>query len=285
MADNAFADPRVAALYDPLDADRGDLDVYVAIVAEFGAASVVDLGCGTGTFACLLAQQGKEVVAADPSGAMIAVARGKRHADLVRWLVGDAKSLPQLQVDVLTMTGNVAQVFLTDEEWDATLRAANAALRPGGRLVFEIRDPAKKSWREWNRDQSFVRVTIPGLGVVETWEDLIDVCLPLVTFRSTIRFESTGETVVSQSTLRFRTKDEVSSSLQDAGFTIEEIRDAPDRPGREFVFIARTAAQRPVQLAATYADSAMLWCARPGPGRPRFGLREIERGELVTRKV
>ena len=83
MTDNAFADPRVAALYDPLDADRSDLDAYAAIVAEFGAASVLDLGCGTGTLARLLAQQGKDVVAADPSAAMIDVARAYPDADLV----------------------------------------------------------------------------------------------------------------------------------------------------------------------------------------------------------
>ena len=60
-----FADPRVAALYDPLDPDRRDLDIHPEIVDEFGAAPVVDMGCGTGIFACLLAQRGKHVVGVD----------------------------------------------------------------------------------------------------------------------------------------------------------------------------------------------------------------------------
>ncbi|HLR84623.1 MAG TPA: hypothetical protein VK059_06710 [Nocardioidaceae bacterium] len=42
MTDAAFADPRLAALYDPLDPDRSDLDVYAAIVEELGAPSIVD---------------------------------------------------------------------------------------------------------------------------------------------------------------------------------------------------------------------------------------------------
>ena len=46
MVDALFASPRLAEVYDPLDADRGDLDAYVAMVEEVGAASVVDLGCG-----------------------------------------------------------------------------------------------------------------------------------------------------------------------------------------------------------------------------------------------
>ncbi|MDQ3391600.1 MAG: class I SAM-dependent methyltransferase, partial [Actinomycetota bacterium] len=32
MADAIFEDPRLAQVYDPLDPDRSDLDVYVAVV-------------------------------------------------------------------------------------------------------------------------------------------------------------------------------------------------------------------------------------------------------------
>jgi predicted RNA methylase len=53
--DLVFADPRFAVLYDILDPDRSDLDVYAAIVDELGASSVIDIGCGTGSLAVLLA--------------------------------------------------------------------------------------------------------------------------------------------------------------------------------------------------------------------------------------
>ncbi|WP_273651852.1 hypothetical protein [Cellulomonas fimi] len=45
--------------------------------------------------------------------------------------------------------------------------------------------------------------------------------------------------LTSDSTLRFREQDEVVRSLAAAGFTVTEVRDAPDRPGREWVFVAR----------------------------------------------
>lgn len=51
MADALFEEPRLAAVYDPLDPDRSDLEVYAEIVSEFGARTVLDIGCGTGTFA------------------------------------------------------------------------------------------------------------------------------------------------------------------------------------------------------------------------------------------
>ena len=133
MPDAVFAEPRLAQIYDPLDPDRCDLDVYAAIAGEFAARSVLDIGCGTGTLACLLARRGLHVTAADPAAASLAVARGKPGADRVRWLHTGAANLPPVHADLAVMTGNVAQVFLTGQGWAAALRAARQALRPGGR--------------------------------------------------------------------------------------------------------------------------------------------------------
>jgi ubiquinone/menaquinone biosynthesis C-methylase UbiE len=66
----------------------------MALVDELGARSVLDIGCGTGTFACMLAGRGIEVTAVDPAGAMLEVARAKPGADAVRWVHGDATTLP-----------------------------------------------------------------------------------------------------------------------------------------------------------------------------------------------
>lgn len=238
MADALFEVPRLAAIYDVVDGDRSDLDVYAAIATELGARSVLDVGCGTGNFACLLAVRGIEVTGVDPALASLDVARGKPGADRVRWLHGDATTLPPLQVDLAVMTGNVAQVFVTEQEWAATLRGVRAALRPGGRLVFETRDPAREAWLTWNRAQTFRRLPVPG-GEVATWVEVTEVKWPLVSFRGTTEFTSDGAVLTSDSTLRFRTREEVASSLAAAGFTVDEVRDAPDRPGQEMVFLAR----------------------------------------------
>jgi ubiquinone/menaquinone biosynthesis C-methylase UbiE len=238
MPDALFAVPRLVGLYDPLEAERPDLDVYAAMVEEFGARRVLDVGCGTGTFACLLAARGVEVVGVDPATASLEVARKKPGAEQVRWIEGDATSLPELQVELAVMTGNVAQVFVTDEDWSATLHGVRRALAPGGRFVLETRDPARKAWLGWNRGQTYKETDIPGVGVVWNWTDLLEVSGPLVTFRGTYVFESDGATLTSDSTLRFRTRDELEQSLAAAGFTVDEVRDAPDRPGLEFVFVA-----------------------------------------------
>ncbi len=237
MPDEIFEHPRLAAIYDALDPDRSDLDVYVAIADELGAASVLDVGCGTGTFALLLAERGLEVNGVDPAGASLDVAQGKPGSERVRWIHGDATALPPLAVDLATMTGNAAQAIVDESDWDNTLRGVHDALRPGGHLVFETRDPAREAWREWTRDTSHSLDEIDNLGVVENWADLVDVSLPLVTFRWTLVFPD-GQVLTSDSTLRFRERDEVESALIAHGYVVEEVRDAPDRPGREFVFFA-----------------------------------------------
>ncbi len=78
--DDAFADPKQAALYDFFDGDRSDLDLYLSIAEEVDADSIVDIGCGTGSLAVRLAEGGKTVVGVDPAAASLAVARGKTNA-------------------------------------------------------------------------------------------------------------------------------------------------------------------------------------------------------------
>ncbi len=238
MADPIFSTRRLAHIYDALDPDRADLVAYAALVDELDARSVLDVGCGTGVFACLLADRGIEVVGVDPAQASLDVARSKPGAERVRWVHGDVMDLPPLQVDLATMTGNVAQVFLTDDDWASTLDGVRTAIRPSGHLVFETRNPAKQAWLEWNRERSQRRTDIPGVGAVQTWVELTDVSGDLVSFRWTFVFESDRAVLTSDSTLRFRGRDAIEHSLRSSGFVLDEVRDAPDRPGLEWVFIA-----------------------------------------------
>ncbi|WP_072314051.1 class I SAM-dependent methyltransferase [Agrococcus sp. Marseille-P2731] len=245
MADAIFEDPRLAAVYDALDPDRSDLEVYVALVAdELGARSVLDIGCGTGTFAIMLADRGLSVVGVDPARASVDVARGKPGADRVEWHVGTADALPPMRVDVATMTANVAQVFVDDAAWGAVLAAAYERLRPGGMLVLEARRPERRAWLEWTPEATRQLVDVPHEGPVEDWVEVTAADATadggaIVTFVSPTVFHRDGHRIDSTSTLRFRPRKSIERSLLERGFDVVEVRDAPDRPGREWVYVAR----------------------------------------------
>ncbi|WP_326809680.1 class I SAM-dependent methyltransferase [Streptomyces scopuliridis] len=239
MAGEMFAHPRLAAVYDVLEANRTDLDAYLAFAERFGAKRVLDIGCGTGVLALLLADRGIEVVGLDPARASLDVAMAKPGSERVRWICGDATALPPLQVDLVTMTGNAAQQIVAPRTWRRTLAGAREALRPGGFLVFETRNPTVRVWEEWNRAVSHKFTPLPNADTVETWGDVVDMSLPLVTFRWNYVFATDGEHITSDSTLRFRERQEVEADLAAHGYRLQEVRDAPDRPGKEFVFIAQ----------------------------------------------
>ena len=240
MPDELFANQRLAPIYDAFEGDRSDLEHYADLIAELGATGIVDVGCGTGSLLTLLAGRGYSgLIGVDPAAASLEVAKGKPGAERITWLLGHAEDLPAMAGDLAIMTGNVGQVFNSDEEWRSTLAAIARTVGAGGHLVFEVRDPAKQAWLGWNRENTYSRQILDGVGPVANWIELTDVALPFVTFDGVYHFESDNTVMRSTSTLRFRERDEIQESLAAAGFTVDEVRDAPDRPGLEWVFVAR----------------------------------------------
>jgi ubiquinone/menaquinone biosynthesis C-methylase UbiE len=200
-----YADDRLVRMYDTLNTGDHDWVFYEGLIGT-APRRVADVGCGTGAFAVRLASAGHTVVAADPASAMLAFARGPRGGSGVTWIDGDARELPRSpRFDCVTMIGHAFQCLLTDEEVDATLAAVRARLAPGGRMMFESRNPATRPWRQWQGPA--------GDGVAYA---LVSVRSQLVTFDA--RFRVDGGELVSRSTLRFMSRADIADRLEAAGF-------------------------------------------------------------------
>ncbi|SFA78268.1 Methyltransferase domain-containing protein [Amycolatopsis marina] len=245
MADfSEYTDPRLVTLYDPLCTHRRDTDFYLGLAAEFSASSVIDIGCGTGLLACDLAASGHDVIGVDPSPAMIDYARNRPGGDLVRWIEGDASLLDAEQADLVVMNGHVAQVIADHAEWDRTLAGAHRALRPGGRIAFETRNPGVHRWTVSGATEGEPRHAVAaGLGKVKVWYQVTDVDGDLVRFQMHYLVVSTGEELVSGGELRFRTQGQLTRSLTETGFSVDQVFGdwgrqsvGPDSP--ELIFIA-----------------------------------------------
>jgi hypothetical protein len=120
------------------------------------------------------------------------------------------------------MTGNVAQIFLEEDDWLATLRDIHRALRSGGVLAFESRNPTARGWDQWNRTQTFTRTDTP-FGPLEEWLDVVEVRDGRVHFQAHNVFVATGEVLAVDSVVRFRSHDEIRSTLAACGLTVERV--------------------------------------------------------------
>jgi hypothetical protein len=84
-----------------------------------------------------------------------------------------------------------------------------------------------------------VTLDVPEMGRVESWIDATDIAGEVMSYRRTYIIAADGTTLTSYSTRRFRSRADIDGSLQSAGFSMLDVRDAPDRPGREWVFVAQ----------------------------------------------
>jgi len=118
----------------PIDEDR---DVWYRALVRLGRLEepkdVLEVGCGTGRWAILLAEEHR-VVGIDPSEAMIAKARRKEGSDRVVWVRAGAPHLPFS--DDSFDRALFLLVLQHIDEIEETFRETFRVLRPGGRVVI-----------------------------------------------------------------------------------------------------------------------------------------------------
>ncbi len=216
MTVDGYDDERLVALYDEFNAGTWDTDFYAAALSGT-SFRIADVGCGTGSFAIRLAHEGHTVTGVDPASRMLDVARAKRGAERVDWVQGTARDLPEEPLDAAVMTGHAFQCLLTDEAVLETFTEVRRGLVPGGRFLFETRNPERKAWLDWQSPDGPSHVT-SSAGALRTAWQLIEVRGELVTFEGWTRFERDGTELTDTSTLRFISAGRLGELLHEAGY-------------------------------------------------------------------
>jgi SAM-dependent methyltransferase len=216
VAEDPYRDAELVELYD-LDNPGGEDHAYYRALADgIDAQSIIDLGCGTGLLTRSLARPGRTVIGVDPSRTMLDYARRQSGADSVTWIQGHALALaPTGSADLAISTGN-AIMHVSPDELPSTLTSLAAALRPGGTLSFESRNPAYREWERWTPEATHGERVTP-VGRLREWLEVTDVDDGRVVFGAHNVFPD-GEDRVYTSILFFRTAEEFTRALHAAGF-------------------------------------------------------------------
>lgn len=219
--DAQYQDGRLVALYERLNAADHDHRFYERLLGE-GPQQVLDLGCGTGLLARRLAACGHAVTAIDPAKDMVDWGRQQSGAAQIVWQHGFVQDLPlEPAFDAVIMTGHAFQCLTTEAEVAQVLAAVRLRLKPGGRFMFESRNPLAREWESWTPDD--VAIVTDEAGVpVRCFTSILSVKDgPRVTFRNHFVFPDSE--AVSDSTLLFLSRDAIHRQVLAAGFTAVEI--------------------------------------------------------------
>jgi 2-polyprenyl-6-hydroxyphenyl methylase/3-demethylubiquinone-9 3-methyltransferase len=181
------------------------------IAAEAPARGrMLDLGCGHGLFANLLATSGpeREILGVDPSAEKLKVARrSSRGLPNVRYQHGRVDDITETGFDAITILDVL--YLLPDEQKLAVLRRCRELLAPGGRLLLKTNDT--QPWWKY--------------GVVRAEEELMVRALGL-TFGGQIHFRGVPEYL---------------ALLQAAGFEACMLRIDAGRPAPDRLYVCRPA--------------------------------------------
>ena len=222
-----------SAYYDLLNADKdyaGEADYVANLLRESGSGpALLELGCGTGVHASLLAERGFDLVSVDRSETMLAAA-SRRVASLppaiasrLRFAQGDLCDFRAGRTfDSVISLFHVISYQTSQRDLEAALATAREHLAPGGTFVFDCwYGPAVLTLRPERRVRKvaneIIEVTRLAEPVMHANENVVDVVYDIE-----IREKATGsiERLRETHRMRYLFVPEVSVLLRNAGFEL-----------------------------------------------------------------
>lgn len=217
--DTHYLNPRLVAIYDLENPWAKDTDYYLSLATK-NKMNILDLGCGTGTLTCVFANKGHCVTGVDPSEQMLEQAKKKKGADKVKWICSRAEDFHSNQkFDLITMTGHVFQVFITDEEIQNILKTIKLHLSEGGIVSFESLNPSVQIWDNWASGtlQTFTK----DKETIKCWKEIISTEGTKVSFYNVYQFPDA--ILKTRSTWGFHSYKDLNGKIEKEGFNISQV--------------------------------------------------------------
>jgi SAM-dependent methyltransferase len=232
-----YQDPQIAAIYELANPLAQDTEFYLTL-AGLQSCNVLDLGCGTGTLCCALAERGHRVTGLDPAAAMLAVARTKPYAERVEWVQSSAQTYRSQQCfDLIVMTGHAFQLLLSDADALAVLETMQQHLRERGRIAFETRNPRMDWVGEWA-----ARSRMLASGQITETLKITGANGEFISIQTSYRVSD--RTLTTNSTLRFPSREHVEALITRSGLMVRNLfgdwsaGPFEDAQSREMIFLA-----------------------------------------------
>ena len=207
------------------DAETNYIDTLIKSFSK-NAGSILELGCGTGIHACMLAQLGYEVTGIDQSQAMLNKAEERKNsfdkpvADKLSFYEGDIRAYKSdKKVDAAISLFHVMSYMQTDVDLKKAMQTAKHHLKKDGLFIFDcwygpgvLHD--KPVSRTKNFENELISVQRESTPEMFLEKDLVD-----VNFKIEIRNRQTNENTVlhEKHTMHYLFTDKLNTLLDECG--------------------------------------------------------------------
>lgn len=204
---------------------KGEVDYIQKLITQFSTnkvESILDFGCGTGTHAYLLSQQGYYFVGVDRSQDMIDTAK-TRKTEKTEFFVGDITTINlEKQFDVIVSLFHVISYITKNEDLELFFRNISKHLKTDGLLIFDCwYGPAVLTDRPATRikrlEDEKIKVTRIAEPVMHPNENIVDVQYEVVIEK---KITKKTDRIHETHPMRYLFKPEIEQLLERYGFKL-----------------------------------------------------------------